>query len=67
MSDKAISAIEERSAMISMGARIPDGDWPGSKEPGGMECDYCGGIYIGDEWTPACKVCWELLGREVAR
>lgn len=25
--------------------------------PGGMECEECGGIFIGEEWHSRCKIC----------
>jgi Zn finger protein HypA/HybF involved in hydrogenase expression len=42
------------------GSRIKNGDWPGDKEPGGNECNNCGGIFIGNEWRDVCKRCHDF-------
>lgn len=40
------------------GKRCPDGDWIGDAQPGGMECEDCGCIFISNEFgRPHCKVC----------
>lgn len=39
------------------GKRCPDGDWLGDREPGGMECEGCGCIFISNDGRPFCKVC----------
>ncbi len=39
------------------GKRCPDGDWAGDREPGGMECEDCGCIFISNEGRSFCKVC----------
>ncbi len=36
--------------------RRPDGD-RSTDEPGGMECENCGCIFIGAEWHSLCAVC----------
>lgn len=41
------------------GKHCPDGDWVGDKEPGGMDCNDCGCIFISNEGRPYCKVCHE--------
>jgi hypothetical protein len=42
------------------GKRCPDGDWINDREPGGMECDDCGCIFISNEFRARCKVCHDV-------
>lgn len=44
--------MDERS-----GKRCPDGDWLGDLEPGGMECEGCGCIFISNDGRPFCRIC----------
>ena len=41
--------------------RCPDGDWSGDTEPGGMECNQCGCIFISNDGRPLCKLCHDAL------
>jgi len=46
------------------GKRCPDGDWIGDKEPGGMECNDCGCIFISDDGRPLCKICHDACSSD---
>jgi Zn finger protein HypA/HybF involved in hydrogenase expression len=55
--------LEEQKKRIAEqlhGSRIAGGDWLGDKEPGGNECNNCGGIFIGNEWRDVCKRCHDF-------
>lgn len=43
------------------GKRCPDGDWIGDSQPGGMECGFCGCIFISNDGRPNCKVCHDRV------
>ncbi len=38
-----------------------------TKEPGGMECQECGVIFIGAEWHALCAVCVQKIADNIAR
>lgn len=46
--------------------RCPDGDRP-AIEPGGVECQQCGCIFIGSEWHGLCAVCLASVDRSAER
>lgn len=46
--------------------RDSSGDRPAA-EPGGMECEECGRIFIGAEWHALCAVCLRRHFRASAR
>lgn len=50
------------SDLSLIGRYCPERSRP-AREPGGMECDSCGCIFIGEEWHNHCAVCAMLAER----
>lgn len=38
-----------------------------ARNPGGVECQKCGAIFIGEEWHQFCGVCIEEVADELAK
>lgn len=38
-----------------------------TSNPGGMECEKCGCIFVGAEWHQFCRVCVEEVAAEIAK
>lgn len=37
-----------------------------AKNPGGMQCERCDEIFIGEEWHTLCGVCVQVVADEIA-
>lgn len=37
-----------------------------AKNPGGMDCQECGEVFIGEEWHQYCAICIEVVAKRVA-
>ena len=44
----------------------PNRDRP-ARNPGGMECEKCGAIFIGEEWHVYCAVCVDEIARAISK
>ena len=42
-----------------------DRDRP-AKNPGGMQCERCDEIFIGDEWHAFCGICIQQIAGDIA-
>jgi hypothetical protein len=49
------------------GSRLGGGRDRPAEHPGGMECQECGCIFIGDEWHDLCAVCCRKWAARDAR
>ena len=38
-----------------------------AKNPGGMQCERCDEIFIGEEWHAFCAICVQKNADEIAR
>lgn len=38
-----------------------------AKNPGGMQCERCDEIFIGEEWHQFCGLCIKIVADEIAR
>ena len=38
-----------------------------AKNPGGMQCELCDEIFIGEEWHSFCAICVQQVADDIAR
>jgi hypothetical protein len=36
-----------------------------AKNPGGMQCERCDEIFVGEDWHSFCAVCVEIISKEL--